>query len=45
MYEDGDWGNLAEGTSKVDLMGLCLSGYGEFLSCPMRMFRIGMTEG
>ena len=30
MYEDGVWGNPAEGTSKEDLVGLCQNRYGEF---------------
>jgi len=30
MHEDGDLENLAEGTSKEDLVGLCQRGYGDF---------------
>jgi len=41
MYEDGICGNLAEGTSKEDLVGLCQGRYG-VLACPVRMLRIGI---
>jgi len=41
VYVSADQGDLTEGMSKVDLVGLCQGGYGlEFLACPMKMLSI-----